>query len=197
MTREQLEHIVRAASQVIGERDLLIIGSQSVLGSWDETRLPHEALRSIEADVAAFDGDERKSDRIDGALGEGSQFHETFGIYAQGVSLETAVLPRGWRERLVTLDTESTRPGRGLCLEPHDGVISKMVAGRQKDYTFANALLRSGLLDPRTLAERIDLLDAADRQKERIRDWLRGARVIPSGDEEARPKRGRSPRGRP
>lgn len=177
MTREQLEHILRATSQVVEERDLLVIGSQSILGTWDEKRLPAEATRSIEADVATLDGDEQKSDRIDGALGEGSRFHETFGIYAQGVSLRTAVLPRGWRERLVALDTESTRPGRGLCLEPHDCVISKMVAGRRKDYGFATALLRSGLLGPATLVKRIELLDAPEREKERIRAWLRGARA--------------------
>ncbi|HEV2251158.1 MAG TPA: DUF6036 family nucleotidyltransferase [Candidatus Limnocylindria bacterium] len=176
MTREQLEHILRASSQVIEERDLLVIGSQSVLGTWDERRLPAEALRSIEADLATLDGDEQKSDRIDGALGEGSRFHETFGIYAQGVSLRTAVLPDGWRDRLVALDTESTRPGRGLCLEPHDCVSSKMIAGRLKDYSFATALLRSGLVAPETLAERIELLDATERDKQRIRAWLRGAR---------------------
>ncbi len=134
MRREQLEHILRAAAQVIKQKDLLVIGSQSVLASWDETKLPPEAVRSIEADVAPLDGDDEKSDLIDGSLGEGSQFHETFGIYAQGVSLKTAVLPEGWRDRLVKLDNPSTYPGRGLCLDPHDCVLSKMVAGRQKDY---------------------------------------------------------------
>jgi hypothetical protein len=34
--------------------------------------------------------------------------HETFGYYAQGVSVTTAVLPAGWRERLVMFRT----PGR-------------------------------------------------------------------------------------
>lgn len=175
MKRAQLEHILRAAAQVIKHEDLLVIGSQSVLGSWDETRLPPEAVRSIEADVASLDGDEEKSDLIDGALGEGSQFHETFGIYAQGVSLKTAVLPEGWRDRLVKLDNPSTYPGRGLCLEPHDCVLSKMVAGRQKDYDFATALLEAALLDPRTLGERIELLGIPEGEKDRIRGWLRGA----------------------
>jgi hypothetical protein len=173
--RAQLEHILRAAAQIIKYEDLLVIGSQSVLGSWDETRLPPEAVRSIEADVASLDGDEEKSDLIDGSLGEGSQFHETFGIYAQGVSLKTAVLPEGWRDRLVTLDNPSTHPGRGFCLEPHDCVLAKMVAGRQKDYDFATALLKAALLDPKTLAERIELLDISEDEKERIRGWLRGA----------------------
>lgn len=119
-------------------------------------------------------GDENKSDLIDGALGEGSRFHETFGIYAQGVGLKTAVLPKGWRDRLVTLDTADTKPGRGLCLEPHDCVLSKMVAGRQKDYDFATALLNAGLLDRATLASRIELLDISRNEKARIRGWLRG-----------------------
>lgn len=178
MRREQLEHIVRAAADVIKQRDVLVIGSQSVLGSWDETGLPPEAVRSIEADVTPLDGDEEKSDLIDGSLGEGSRFHETFGIYAQGVSLTTAVLPGGWRDRLVKLDNPSTHPGRGLCLEPHDCVIAKVVAGRQKDYDFATALFKAGLLDPTTLAERIELLEISDNEKERIRAWLRGALAL-------------------
>jgi hypothetical protein len=176
VTREQLEHILRAASQIIQDDELLIIGSQSVLGTWDETLLPEEAHRSIEADVAPLDGDEQKSDLIDGALGEGSLFHESFGIYAQGVSLTTATLPKGWRDRLVKLETPQTRPGRGLCLEPHDCVVSKMVAARPKDYEFATALLKAELLDPDTLSDRIELLDIAEPEKQRIRNWLRGAR---------------------
>lgn len=175
MRRAHLEHIIRAASQVVAQEDLLVIGSQAILGSWHETRLPQAAIRSIEADVAPLDGDDEKSDLIDGALGEGSQFHETFGIYAQGVSLKTAVLPAGWRGRLVALDNPSTRPGRGLCLEPHDCVLAKMFAGRQKDYDFANSLFQAKLLDAPTLAERIELMPIAERDKHRLREWLRGA----------------------
>ena len=136
--------------------------------------MPLEAIRSIEADVAPLDGDDEKSDLIEGSLGQGSRFHETFGIYAEGVSLQTAVLPTGWRDRLVVLDTPSTQPGRGLCLEPHDCVISKMVAGRPKDYAFADALLRAKLLDARTLAERVDGLDLPEPSRQRLRDWARG-----------------------
>lgn len=102
MKRAQLEHILRAAAQIIKYDDLLVIGSQSVLGSWDETRLPPEAVRSIEADIASLDGDE-------------------------------------------------------------------------ENYDFATALLTAALLDPKTLAERIELLGIPEREKDRIRGWLRGA----------------------
>jgi hypothetical protein len=63
-------------------------------------------------------------------------FHETFGYYAQGVSVTTAVLPEGWRDSVVEFVIPGTVPGRGLCLDPHDCVISKLVAGREKDLSF-------------------------------------------------------------
>jgi hypothetical protein len=76
MTREQLEHILRAASQIAAERDVLVIGSQSLLGTFAEDSLPHEATTSIEADVAFFDDpDDAKADLVDGAIGELSGFH--------------------------------------------------------------------------------------------------------------------------
>lgn len=177
MRREQLEHLLRAASTVVGERDILVIGSQSILGSIPDQRLPLQATTSIEADLAFFDDPtDDKADQVDGAIGELSRFHETYGYYAQGVSAATAILPSGWRERLATLETPNTEPGRGLCLEPHDCVVSKLVAGRWKDRDFASALLRERLVDADTLIERIDLLDQAIQGKTRLRAWVEAHR---------------------
>jgi hypothetical protein len=55
MTREQLEHILRSACQIAGDPNVLVIGSQSILGAIPEHRLPIEATGSMEADVAFFD----------------------------------------------------------------------------------------------------------------------------------------------
>jgi len=63
-----------------------------------------------------------------------------------------------------------------LCLEPHDCVIAKMVAGRDKDYAFAAALLKAGLVKPRVLEARINRLNVEEDVKHRIREWLRGNR---------------------
>jgi hypothetical protein len=127
MRREQ--HVLRAASQIADDPDILVIGSQSILGAIPEDRLPPAATASIEVDVAFFDdpGD-RKADQVDGAIGELSAFHETFGYYAQGVSVRTATLPAGWRDRLVLVESSSTAPGRGYLLEPHDCVVAKRAA---------------------------------------------------------------------
>lgn len=173
MTREQLEHILRASSAITGEPDVLVIGSQSMLGSFTEDDLPPEATSSMEADIAFFDDPaDAKADQVDGAIGELSMFHETFGYYAQGVSVSTAVLPDGWRDRVVALATPGAAPGRGLCLDPHDCVISKLVAGREKDLSFATALVREGLIDPGILAGRIETVNADPRVIEKARRWI-------------------------
>ncbi len=108
MRREDFDHAVRAAGAVLGEREVLVIGSQAIHASVPEG-VPEEALRSVEVDVAAFDdAEERKADLVDGSIGEGSMFHATFGYYAQGVSEAVAILPAGWRERLVPYESPDT-----------------------------------------------------------------------------------------
>jgi hypothetical protein len=173
MTREQLEHILRAVSTIAGDPDVLVIGSQSVLGSFADDDLPLEATSSMEAGIAFFDDQaDAKADQVDGAIGELSTFHETFGYYAQGVSVKTAVLPDGWRSRMVAFATPGTAPGRGLCLDPHDCVISKLVAGREKDLSFAAALVREGLIDLDILSDRIGTVAAHPLVIEKIRVWI-------------------------
>jgi hypothetical protein len=54
MTREQLAHVLRTVARVAGERDILVIGSQSILGSYPEDVLPPEATGSMEVDTAFF-----------------------------------------------------------------------------------------------------------------------------------------------
>jgi hypothetical protein len=173
MRREELAHILRAASQIADEQDVLVIGSQSILGAYDEDELPDAAVASVEADVAFFgDIDDVKADMVDGAMGEDSQFHSTFGYYAQGVSVTTAVLPDGWRDRLIRFEGESTKPGRGLCLDPHDLVISKLVAGREKDFEFCAAVMAAGLVQPDLLRERAASLPSVPAVRRRVQEWV-------------------------
>jgi hypothetical protein len=76
MDRAALEHVLRAAAAITNEREFVVIGSQSVLGPFPEA--PDALLTSVEVDVYPRYASD-KSDLIDGALGELSQFHETFG----------------------------------------------------------------------------------------------------------------------
>lgn len=174
MKRAQLEHVLRAAAQIADTRDIIVLGSQAILGSVTDEELPPEAIRSIEVDLAfPADPDGSHADAVDGAIGELSRFHEEFHYYPHGVGLSTARLPSGWRDRLVVLDTPGTRPGRGLCLERHDLVASKLAAWRTKDREYAAALLRAGLVERAVLLERIDQLEGVPASMQRlIADWV-------------------------
>lgn len=127
MTRSQLEHIIRAAGTIADDDDVVVIGSQAILGKFPLA--PAELLVSQEAEVYPRTFPER-SDLIDGSIGEGSPFEREFGYYAHGVRPETAVLPEGWEDRLVVVSGVGTRFVRGWCLEAHDLALAKLVAGR-------------------------------------------------------------------
>ena len=98
------------------------------------------------------------SDQIDGAIGERSMFHQTFGYYVHGVSENTAALPHGWRERLIKVQNENTGGGIGWCLEPHDSAASKLAAGREKDVGFVRVMLEEQMISRRVLEQRIGAL---------------------------------------
>jgi hypothetical protein len=152
MTRQQLEHIIRASADIADDDEIVIIGSQSILGQFPDA--PAELRVSVEADVFPKNHPERW-DVIDGSIGEGSPFHETYGYYAQGVAEDTATLPAGWKERLVAVKNANTRGATGLCLEVHDLVISKYVAAREKDDHFVREAIRAGLVDESVVLARL------------------------------------------
>lgn len=173
MTKDEFDHAIRAAGSILGDSELLVIGSQAAHGSVVGD-LPEEALRSVEVDVAAFDDpDDAKADLVDGSIGEASMFHETFGFYAQGVSETTAVLPEGWRDRLVRYESPATNGVIAWCLELHDLWISKAVAGRPKDFEFCRAFKGRGLVDADTLSDRLAAThQLADAVRDRARNWI-------------------------
>ncbi|MGA8756591.1 MAG: DUF6036 family nucleotidyltransferase [Stellaceae bacterium] len=171
MTRSQLEHIIRAASRISGDPEIVVIGSQAIHGQTGQ--LPPIVFQSMEADVYPRNHPER-ADEIDGAIGELSEFHQTFGFYAQGVSPETATLPAGWERRLIHLSGPGTEGATGLCLDVHDLALSKYAAAREKDIEFNRELVRHGIVSRRTLTRRVASMPIDDERKRLIRDRIRG-----------------------
>jgi hypothetical protein len=134
-----------------------------------------------------------KSDQIDGVVGEMSRFYESFGFYGHGVSVTTAVVPDGWRERLVPLSSPATGAARGWCLEPHDLAVSKFVRGEPKDYRFADALVRAGYLDPGVLVDRLASTRGSTTRLGR-ESRAGGATAAAAGQGHGRRRRGAEPR---
>ena len=107
--------MLRAAANAAEDNNIIVIGSQAILGTYSEDELPLEACLSIEVDIAFLDDpDELKATKVDGAIGEDSRFHETFGIYGQGVGLAVADLPSGWLERCVPVTLQAAYPSTAV-----------------------------------------------------------------------------------
>jgi hypothetical protein len=143
LERSELEHLLRAAGEIIDERQFIVIGSQSILGKYPDA--PEELLRSREADFIAKNQPGRT--RMLEAIGEASRFYETYGYYVDPVDSRTAVLPKDWKARLVNVSSPSTNGVTGLCLDPHDLFISKLAAWRDKDINFVKAMIGHGMVD--------------------------------------------------
>jgi hypothetical protein len=169
MTREQLEHIIRASAAIAGIEDIIVIGSQSVLGQFPNA--PAELLVSRAADVYPMEHPER-GDLIDGSIGEGSPFERLFGYYAHGVDDSTAILPAGWRDRLVVVSNANTREARGWCLEVHDLAIAKYVAGRGKDVLFTKSLAKHAMTRSDVLLQRLRNTKVNEVDRRRVEERI-------------------------
>jgi hypothetical protein len=181
LRRSELEHILRAAGEVTRERRIVVVGSQSVLGAYPQA--PAALRRSMEADVYPKDRPEL-ADAIDGAIGEGSDFHRTHGYYAQGVGPETSTLPKSWDSRVVTVENDNTQGVQGLCLEVNDLAIAKYVAGREKDLAFTRELARHDMTSHEILLERLATTKVSNNLRQLVT-----ARIGRDFEKRGRPKK--------
>jgi hypothetical protein len=165
MKKQQLDHVLRAAGRISGARQFVIIGSQSLHGTHPD--LPDEIVSSAEADLIAA----KMPDRTDwlNAIGVHSPFHETYGYYADPVDEKSAILPRGWKSRLVKLLPGDTGGVTGLCLDPHDLAVSKYAARREKDRVFTRELARRGIVTRKRLLALVDATPVDEEMRARMR----------------------------
>lgn len=184
MRRDQLEHAIRTACQIIGKQEVIVVGSQSILGTFREDQLPTDATMSVEIDILPIADDNaetaRLADLIEGVAGEFSPFEELHGFSIDGVDLTTSALPAGWRDRLVKVQNANTAAPdgepqyAGWCLDKEDLCVAKLCAFREKDQNFVAALMRSALVDRETILTRLTAVDERYRPAaELASSWLR------------------------
>ena len=85
MTRDQLEHAIRAACDVAEDSEVWVFGSQAILGEFPNA--PETLRASIEVDMQPKNRPD-KADLVDGTLGEMSQFHKTHDFYVHGLLID-------------------------------------------------------------------------------------------------------------
>jgi hypothetical protein len=173
--RPEFEHVIAAAAVVTGEREIVVVGSQAILGSVADP--PEEMLFSMEAELYPRN-DPLKAEEIEGSLGEGSMFQSTYGYYARGVGPETVVGPSGWEQRLVRVEIPR-RVGQSegaiaLCLEIHDLLLAKCAAGRERDWQFAEDALAAAFVSVEELLRRIEDLPEPPADRAHVTKMLDG-----------------------
>jgi hypothetical protein len=168
MKKQQVDHILRAAGELTGEKQFVIIGSQSLHGKHPD--LADDILLSFEVDLIAKNHPNR-TEWLN-FIGQDSRFHETHGYYADPVDEKTATLPKGWRARLVNLPPGDTNGVSGLCLDPHDLAIAKYVARREKDIVFTRALAARGIVQKVQLLALLEKTAIDKEARERLRGFI-------------------------
>ncbi len=171
MTREQLEHAIRAACEVSKDSEIWIFGSQAILGQFPNA--PEELRASIEVDIQPKNRPDNVS-AIDGALGKLSLFHQTHGFYVHALPIRgAATLPQGWQHRATPVADEILTRGKiGWCIEAHDLAASKLTAFRQKDRNFVRILLTEEMIGAQILLERFKLLKIDEQLRKRLMQWV-------------------------
>lgn len=150
MRLDQFYHVARASCAVANVEYVTVFGSNALLpwiadlGVDDMKQFIDPAMVSMELDLCVGDGeDERLNTLVDGAIGELSQFDETFGVYAHPNPVEGLFrAPSSWRKRIRVVK----EPATGIkIIIPHylDLALSKIVVGRPKDIEFALKVVRA------------------------------------------------------
>jgi hypothetical protein len=155
VNKEQVLDLTERVRTVAGVELPVIVGSQSLYAV--TSQVPDSVRRSVECDFLLLAAGPPAFRAVIEQIGFASSFQEAHGYYADAVGLATVVLPAGWRERLLPLRDEAGSL-RAYCLEIHDTCVSKLMAGREKDFAFIKELLDRGLADMWTFVERAALV---------------------------------------
>jgi hypothetical protein len=139
MQREQFHELLTRAADACARRELILFDSQSVHAL--TTSPPMEVVVSVECDIWLGDEPEAAS-RLSAELGKNPLFAKTVGVYADPLPPDLPMVPASWEQPLGTYRVGDVT---ARCLEIHDLVVTKLAAGRLKDYEFMAAVLLTKL----------------------------------------------------
>jgi hypothetical protein len=166
MTLEQFDHVCRAATAIAGVKRIYAFGANAIV-PWLAQAGHSIPLSGVEPsqDVDVTTGDVKLDLLIDGAIGELSAFDKTFSVYAHSVDFALFQAPVNWRQRI------GKRIEPVSCVEiivphPHDLIISKLIAGRPKDFDFAVSVARLFPMTDNVLNDLVDEFRAIHPQAE-------------------------------
>ena len=155
MRKSDLFKLVRQIKAIASDEIPIIVGSQAV---HLVTNFPPEIIQqSIECDFIFISGKSELRTEINKKLGVFSNFQLENGFYADALGLATVILPTNWQERLQPFKDENGET-IALVAEIHDIAVSKLIAGRKKDFLFLNELFIREFIEIDVFIERVLLV---------------------------------------
>ena len=188
LRKQAIAHLVRAVAGVSGQSSFVMIGTGAVIAQLKHVPLDLMRTREIDIYPRGVPHAEDIATLIDGTLGEGSPFDETFGYYAHGVGERTACLPDDWEERAITFEAPGLAGVVCLCPEVNDIALSKLCAWREKDRSWLEAGINTGVLSLEAMRARSRTISNPNAP-----DGAEIDRRISSAEERAGRQRGPTP----
>lgn len=133
MKKSELEPVIRAAKEITGETEFVVIGSQALHGAFPN--LVDKLVTSHECDIYIPNAPEKTE--LLNSIGMLTPFAQTYGYYADPVDPDTAKLPKSWQRRRIAISTRNTNGAIYYCPAPEDLVFSKLAAGREKIFALS------------------------------------------------------------
>lgn len=165
MQREQFHEVLRRAANICSRNELIVFGSQAVHALTNSP--PTEVLLSVECDIWLQD-EPAVATLLASELGKASPFAKTTGVYADPLPPDLPLLPEDWQQRLVIYHVGDLKV---RCLEIHDLIVSKLAAGRLKDYEFIAAVLMAKLASASEVQKRIQTFSDPHTQAGLLARW--------------------------
>lgn len=154
MRKQNLFELTSEVRKITGNLPI-IVGSQAIFAVTDFP--PEIVKRSVECDYLLIKEFAKLRLPLTEKLGIFSDYQQKTGFFADILGLATVVLPQNWEERLVELKDDNGEPV-AFCVEIHDVAVSKLAAGREKDYEFLQTAFLSDYLQIDTFIERAELI---------------------------------------
>ncbi len=156
MRKSDLFELIREINEISSEEKPIIVGSQAVHAITEI--LPEIAQKSIECDFLFASGKSETRIAINKKLGVFSNFQLEHGFYADALGLATVILPTDWQKRLQPLLNEKGEI-IAYCAEIHDIAVSKLIAGREKDFQFLKDAFWLEIISVEEFIARVQLIE--------------------------------------
>ena len=167
MKKAEVEDAIASLWVLVRDHQPIIIGSQSLHGKFPD--VADTILYSREVDVI-LPNKTKLAAWISDVVGEGTPFDVDRGYFIDHVvtTPNLPILAEGWKERAISekFYYDGSPQGTVLYLSPEDMAISKLGAGREKDFVYVSELLKKGYIQFEDLEKLIpQLLNAVHREK--------------------------------